>query len=130
MIKDKPTTVEEYIAFAPERAQGKLQELRDLLKGVVPDATEAIKWGYPVLEKERILFSYSAHKTHLNFMPTRSTLEPFKEELKDYTTGRDTIQFPYDEPLPKSLIKRIAEYRAKEVQEGSLWMHSSKSKKK
>lgn len=128
MVKDKPTTVDEYIAFAPEKAQGKLQELRDLLKEIAPNATEAIKWGSPVLEEERILFSFSAHKTHLNFMPTRSTLEPFKEELQDYKTGRDTIQLPYDKPLPKELIKRIAEYRAEEVQEGSLWMHQNKKK--
>lgn len=119
----KPTTVEQYIAAAPEQAQKKLQELRALLKEVAPNAKEAIKWGYPVLEDKRILFSYSAHKTHLNFMPTRTTLEPFKEDLKDLTTGRDTIQLPYDKPLPKALIKKIAGYRVKEVEAGSLWMH-------
>ena len=123
MPKDRPTTVDEYIATAPEQAQDKLRELRAILKAVAPKATEAIKWGYPVLEAKHILFSYSAHKTHLNFMPTRTTLEPFKDELKDFTTGRDTIQFPYDKPLPKALIKRIAKYRIQEVSEGSLWMH-------
>lgn len=128
MSKDKPTTVDEYIAAAPKQAQGKLQELRVLLEKVAPNATEAIKWGYPVLEEKRILFSYSAHKTHLNFMPTRSTLEPFKDQLKGYTIGRDTIQLPYDKPLPKALIEKLAQFRVKEVQDGSLWMHQNKKK--
>lgn len=126
MPKAKPKTVDGYIEAAPKQAQAMLRELRAILKSVAPKAKEAIKWGYPVLEAEHILFSYSAHKTHLNFMPTRTTLEPFKEDLKNLTTGRDTIQFPYDKPMPKALIKRIAKYRVKEVAQGSLWMHQDK----
>ena len=123
MSKDKPTTVEQYIVAAPEQAHQKLRELRAILKEAAPEATEAIKWGYPVFEDERILFSYSAHKTHLNFMPTRTTLENFKSELKNYKTGVDTIQFPYNERLPKTLIRKIAAFRARDVRENDArWM--------
>lgn len=119
----KTKTVDEYIEAAPEKAQKMLRELRALLKEVAPNATEAIKWGYPVMEEKRILFSIAAHKNYLTFMPTRSTVSVFEKELADYTTGKDTIQFPYDKPLPKALIKKIAEYRAKDVREnGALWM--------
>ena len=124
MSKMKVVSVSEYINAAPEVAQEKLHELRKILKEVAPKAKEAIKWGYPVLEEKRILFSYSAHKSHLNFMPTRSTLDHFTKELAEYTTGKDTIQFHYDKPLPIDLIKKIAAYRVKEVTEdGALWMH-------
>ncbi len=114
--------VDRYINDAPPEAQEKLHEIRAILREVVPQATEAVKWGNPVFMEKRILFSYSAYKTHLNFMPTRSTLEPFKKELEAHTTGRDTIQFPYDKPLPKELIRKIAAFRAKAVKEGALWM--------
>lgn len=127
MPNTKPKTVDEYIEAAPKEAQAKLREIRAILKEVAPAAKETIKWGYPVLEEERILFSFSAFKNHLNFMPTRSTLGQFEEELKDYKTGRDTIQFPYDKPLPKALIKKIAKFRIKEVHEGALWMHHDRS---
>ena len=123
MAKIKPTTVEEYINIAPKEAHEKLHELRSILKKVVPNATETLKWGSPVFEKKRILFAYTAFKSHLNFMPTRSTLDFFKEELATYTTGKDTIQFPYDKPLPKALIRKIATYRAKDVKENDArWM--------
>jgi uncharacterized protein YdhG (YjbR/CyaY superfamily) len=122
----KATTVEQYINLASKKAQKHLRKIRAILKKVAPKATEAIKWGYPVLEEKRILFSFSAHKTHINFMPTRSTVDEFKKELKAYKIGRDTIQFPYDKPLPEALIKKIAAYRVKEVREGSLWMHNKK----
>lgn len=104
----KPTTVSEYIEAAPKEAQEKLHEIRAVLKKVAPNATETLKWGSPVFEEGRILFSYSAHKSHLNFSPTGPAMEPFKEELTKYKTGKDTIHFPYDQPLPKALIRKIA----------------------
>lgn len=122
-MSSKPTTIDEYIATAPEQAREKLHELRALLREVAPNATEAIKWGQPVLEEKRILFSFSAYKDHLNFMPTRSGLAPFKKELAAYKTGRDTIQLPYDKPLPRELIRKIAERRRTDVLEhGATWM--------
>jgi len=120
----KATTVEEYIRNAPTPAQAMLGEIRALLKEAAPNAKEAIKWGYPVLEEGRILFSYSAHKDHLNFMPTGPAMEPFRADLAGYKTGQDTIQFLYDQPLPRDLIRKIAEYRLKEVREkGARWMY-------
>ena len=124
----KPTTVDQYIAAAPEEAQEKLREIRAILKKVAPDATEKIKWGYPVFEEKRSLFSYSAHKTHINFMPTGPVMKHFKEELAKFETGQDTIQFPYDKPLPKGLIRKIAAFRAKQVRENDArWMYEKDS---
>ncbi|HET6557007.1 MAG TPA: DUF1801 domain-containing protein [Prolixibacteraceae bacterium] len=123
MTNPKPTSVDEYIAAAPKQAQEKLHELRSILKEVAPNAKEAIKWGQPVMEEKRILFAYSAYKSHLNFMPTRSTVDAFKEELVNYTTGKDTIQLPYDQPLPVELIRKMATHRAWDVRENdSRWM--------
>ena len=119
----KPNTVADYIAAAPKEARPMLRELRAILKRVAPKATETLKWGSPALMEGRILFSYSAFKTHLNFFPTHSALAPFKKELAKYVTGKDTVQFPYGTPLPKALIRKIALYRAKDVREnGALWM--------
>jgi uncharacterized protein YdhG (YjbR/CyaY superfamily) len=120
----KPTTVDEYIEAASGEAQAKLREIRAILKKVAPKATETLKWGSPVFEEGRILFSYSAHASHLNFSPTGPAIEPFQEELKKFKTGKDTIQFPYDRPLPKTLIRRIAAYRAKQVRDSDArWMY-------
>ncbi|MFC0771937.1 iron chaperone [Terrimonas alba] len=123
MPTNKPTTVTGYINAAPKEAQKKLREMREILKKVAPNAKESLKWGSPVFEEKRILFAYTAFKSHLNFMPTHSAMEPFKEELAKYTTGKDTIQFHYDKPLPKLLIRKIAAFRAKEVREkDARWM--------
>lgn len=120
----KPQNVDEYISAAPEHAREKLHEIRSLLRSVAPGATEALKWGQPVFIEKRILFSYAAFKNHLTFMPTGPVLEYFREELSPFSTGKDTIQFPYDKPLPKALIKKIALFRYKDVMENDArWMY-------
>jgi uncharacterized protein YdhG (YjbR/CyaY superfamily) len=119
--------VTDYIASAPPAAQKNLRQLRALLRSVAPEAREAIKWRVPVMEEERILFSYSAHKSHINFMPTGASLGPFKAELAAYKTGKDTIQLPHDQAIPKALIRRIATHRLRLVrEEGALWMNRRK----
>jgi uncharacterized protein YdhG (YjbR/CyaY superfamily) len=124
MAKKRPTSVTEYLAAAPREAQKHLRETRALLKSVAPRATETLKWGSPVFEEGRILFSYSAHKAHLSFTPTGPALAPFKKELGKFKTAKDTIQFPYDQPIPKALIRKIATYRARQVREkDARWMY-------
>lgn len=123
MTNRKPKTIGAYIRAAPPEGQKQLRELYAILKSVAPEATEAIKWGSPVFEERRILFSFSAHKSHLNFMPTPSALEPFRKELARHATGKATLQIPYDKPIPKELIRKIAAYRAKDVRENDArWM--------
>jgi uncharacterized protein YdhG (YjbR/CyaY superfamily) len=120
----KPANVDEYIDMAPKGAREKLMEIRSILKMAAPGATEELKWGQPVLIGKRILFSYSAYKSHLNFMPTGPALKPFLKELEGFRTGKDTVQFPYDRPLPANLIRRIALYRMKDVEENDAkWMY-------
>jgi uncharacterized protein YdhG (YjbR/CyaY superfamily) len=123
MTNSKPTTIDEYIDAAPEKAREKLRELRALLKEVAPDAHEAMKWGNPVFEDKRILFAFAAYKDHLNFMPTPSALEPFRELLADFKIGGSSVQLPYDKPLPKALLRKIATFRVKDVKENDArWM--------
>ena len=124
MPTTKPTTVDEYIAAAPEAARPKLTELRSLLRSVAPKATEALKWGQPVFEQGTILFAYAAHRAHLNFVPTGPALAPFAAELNDFRRAKDSFQIPYDRPLPADLIRRIAAYRLEDVTErGAKWKY-------
>jgi uncharacterized protein YdhG (YjbR/CyaY superfamily) len=106
MAKARPTTIAEYKPAAPKGAQKALREMRAILKEAAPRATEGLKWG-----------------SHLSFMPTPSAMKPFKKELAKYETGKGSIQFAYDKPLPRALIRRIAARRVKELREKDIrWM--------
>ena len=99
-----------------------MRKLYALLKRVAPGATEAIKWGSPVFEDGRILFAFSAHKAPCNFAPTPDVLEAFRKELEKHKTTKYMLQIPYDEPVPETLIRKMARYRLRHMGEGdSFW---------
>jgi uncharacterized protein YdhG (YjbR/CyaY superfamily) len=119
----KNKSIDAYIASAPKQSQRHLRTLRSILKKAAPKATEGIKWRAPVFEESRILFAFYAYKDHLNFMPTPRALKRFATELKKFRTGKGSVSFPYDKPLPTGLIKKIAAYRVKDLRENdSRWM--------
>jgi uncharacterized protein YdhG (YjbR/CyaY superfamily) len=119
----KAKTITEYIAAAPKERQKKMREMRALLKKAAPGAIEAIKWGAPTFAYKRILFAYPAFKSHIGFMPTPPVMRAFKKDLAKYKTGKGSVQFPYDKPLPKALITKMAKLRVKEAKEKDVrWM--------
>jgi uncharacterized protein YdhG (YjbR/CyaY superfamily) len=121
--KAKARTIEQYIENAADQAQPLLRDLLECLRKAAPGASEAIKWNMPAMSYQRILFQFAAYKNHLGFYPTPAAIEAFKSRLGDFETGKASIRFPFDAPLPVSLITEIAEYRVREVRENDAkWM--------
>ena len=118
MKTKRPTTIAEYIRARPREAQPHLKKLYAILKSVAPEADEVIKWGNPFFVDPRFVFAFSAFKAHCSFAPTGAVLKKFSKELKDYKTTKMFLQLPYDEPLPEKLIRKIAEYRLRNMGDG------------
>ena len=110
MTKKRPTTVQEYIDGAPPEARPHLRTMYRILKSVAPERTEAIKWGVPVFWDRKMLFGFAAYKAHLSFGPAQAAIKRFSGELAEYGTGKGTIRFPYDRPIPEELVREIASY--------------------
>jgi uncharacterized protein YdhG (YjbR/CyaY superfamily) len=115
MASKRPTTIADYIRAAPREGQPHLRRLYAILKGVAPEAEEAIKWGTPFFVEPRFLFAFSAHKAHLSFAPTAAALEAFRKELEEHKTTKGTLPIPYNKPLPENLIRKIAEHSLRDV---------------
>jgi uncharacterized protein YdhG (YjbR/CyaY superfamily) len=41
-------------------------------------------------------------------------IQEFESELAAYQSGKGTLQFPVDKPLPKKLIAKIVKFRVEE----------------
>ena len=117
MASKRPTTIAEYIRNAPREGQPHLRRLHAILKSVAPEADEVIKWGMPFFVDPRFVFAFSAHKAHCNFAPTPTALKAFRKELKKHQTTKNYLQIPYNKPVPEDLIRKIAEFRLREVLE-------------
>jgi uncharacterized protein YdhG (YjbR/CyaY superfamily) len=117
----KARSVADYIAAAPKEIQAKLNQMRAIIKGVAPDATEFISYGMPVFKYEKPFIGFAAMKNHIGLYPmSGSFVVAHEKELAGYTTSKGAIQLPLDKPIPVSLIKRIVKLRIKETKEKSV----------
>lgn len=119
-------TIDDYISQFPADIQLKLQEIRKCIKKAAPDATEAIKYAMPTFILHENLVHFAAFQNHIGFYPTPSGIESFNKELAVYKSGKGSVQFPINEPIPFKLITKIVEYRIIEANE----KFSKKKKKK
>ncbi|HYF04034.1 MAG TPA: DUF1801 domain-containing protein [Patescibacteria group bacterium] len=109
-----PKSIDEYIAQQPVELQGKLEELRAVIRAAAPDAEEKISYGMPTFKLAGNLVFFAVFKNHIGFYPEPSGIEAFKAELSGYKGAKGTVQFPLDEPLPLELIGRITKFRVME----------------
>jgi uncharacterized protein YdhG (YjbR/CyaY superfamily) len=107
-------TMDEYIDSFPEDVQRILNELRQSIKEAAPQAEETINYQIPTFALNGNLVHFAAFEHHIGFYPTPSGMEAFKKELSQYKGAKGSVQFPIDQPMPLSLIRRIVEYRVKE----------------
>src|SRR3990167_2494762 len=107
--------VDEYIANFPEEIQKRLKEIRKTIKEEAPEAGEKISYGIPstILNGKYFIY-FAGYKNHISLYPVTPAMETSIKEIPEYRTGKGTLQFPIDKPLPVKLIKRIVKVRLKE----------------
>jgi uncharacterized protein YdhG (YjbR/CyaY superfamily) len=111
----KHETVDAYLAGVPPKERAILKQIRSSVRSVLPDAQEKISYGMPAFTYHGNLLYYAAAKNHLSLFPgSKSVIKKFARELKPFDATEGTIRFTVDNPLPQTLIKKIAKERAAE----------------
>jgi uncharacterized protein YdhG (YjbR/CyaY superfamily) len=115
MAKTDFKSAEEYISTFPADVQKILQTVRMTIRDAVPDAEEVISYQIPAFHYHGWIFYYSAYKSHfsLSCPPPFAVFEAFKKELSIYKMSKSTIQFPFEQPIPVTLIRDMSLYQAK-----------------
>ena len=108
------TDIKAYIADFPEEVQAILEQIRDTIQQAAPDAKEAIKYGMPTFVLNGNLVHFAAYKNHIGFYPAPSGIDTFIDELAPYRTGKGTLQFPIDKPIPFDIITKVVKFRVEE----------------
>lgn len=79
--------------------------------------------GPPCLSLGTILFVFSGHQKHANFVSTPSTLAAFRDQLTGYKTGKGSVKLPFGDPVPAAVLGRMIAYRIREYEkDGVKWM--------
>lgn len=109
------TSVVDYIHSFPKDVQDRLNELRNMIHEIAPEAIEQISYGIPAYKTfGKPLVYFAGFKHHIGLYSTPSGHAEFATELASYKQGKGSVQFPLNEPLPLDLISRIIRYRLNE----------------
>lgn len=106
--------VDAYLADFPTETKAKLNELRNLIRKLAPQAEETISYAIPTYKLNGPLVHFAGYKNHIGFYPGAGGIKEFSDELLAYKTSKGTVQFPIDVKLPKALITKIVKFRIKQ----------------
>jgi uncharacterized protein YdhG (YjbR/CyaY superfamily) len=110
---------DDYFTTVQEPARTTLEKLRSTIRAAVPDATETISYGMPTFKYVgKPLVALKASKDHcalhtMGYIPTE-----LESDLEKYETGKGTIRFPKDRPLPAALVRKIVKARIAQIESG------------
>lgn len=122
-----PKTIDEYIAGFPPEVQRIMEQVRATIRKAAPDATESISYRIPTFKLHgSYLVYFAGHTKHIGVYPAPVDAPALKKELAPYATGKGTVQFAMDKPIPTDVITKIVKYRAKE----NLERNAAKAKKR
>ena len=109
---DKPISIDQYISGFPKDRQVLLEQIRTTIKKAVPFAEETISYGMPAFKLNSVSVCFAAYKNHIGPSPMYG-MEKFRDEMEIYKGKgtKDTLQFPYDKPLPLELIARLVKHK-------------------
>ncbi len=109
--------IEAFLAQLPTEQRAALEQLRQQIRHVGPEAVETMSYGVPAFKyKGRPLVSYGAAKTHCSFfVQSPAAMEAHQELLAGYATSKGTVRFQPELPLPVHLVTTLVRARMAEV---------------
>ena len=113
--KSKTKTIDEYLAALSDDKRAALEKLRKTIRAAAPKAEECISYQLAAFRQNGMLVAFGATANHCAFyLMSSSTVEAYKDDLKDYDTSKGTIRFQADKPLPVALVRKLVKARIAE----------------
>jgi uncharacterized protein YdhG (YjbR/CyaY superfamily) len=115
MANPKATSIDEYISRFPSGTQKAMEQVRQAIHSASPGLEEGISYAIAGFRagKSYVIY-FAAYDKHIGLYPAPVNNEEFTEAFAAYKTGKGTVQFPLDQPMPVDLIKRITKFRVEE----------------
>jgi uncharacterized protein YdhG (YjbR/CyaY superfamily) len=111
---NEPKNIDEYIAGLPNEVGAILQKIRTTIAKAAPKAKVAIKYRLPTFVQNGNLVHFGAFQKHIGFYAMPTGHAKFQRELSAYESGKGSVQFPLDQPIPYTLIRKIVKFRVQE----------------
>jgi uncharacterized protein YdhG (YjbR/CyaY superfamily) len=109
--------IDSYLADVGEPKASTLQQLRQCVLDVIPDAEECISYGLPAFKVQgKAVAGFGAFKNHLSYLPhSGSVLPALAADLAGFESTKGSLHFPVDQPLPPELVSKLVTTRLREL---------------
>jgi uncharacterized protein YdhG (YjbR/CyaY superfamily) len=109
--------IDAYLAALEEPKRSTLEQLRETILEVVPDAEQGLAYGMPAFKvRGKTVAGFAAFQHHLSYMPhSGSVLAALGHDVADYETSKGALRFAIDSPLPKRLVRKMIYERLREL---------------
>ena len=113
MASTRVTSVDAYIAAKPRDVRVILEQVRRAIRKAVPRAEERLSYQIPAYTLDGVpVLYFVGWKAHYSLYPVNNAVvAAFKRELAPYERSKGSLRFPLSEPVPATLIERIARFR-------------------
>jgi uncharacterized protein YdhG (YjbR/CyaY superfamily) len=109
--------IDQYLRTLDEPKRATLEQLRDTIVAIEPDAEQCISYGMPAFKlHDKTIAGFAAFKKHLSYVPHSGSVIPrLGKETEGYKKTKGSLHFPVDKPLPKKLVKKLLDTRKAEA---------------
>jgi uncharacterized protein YdhG (YjbR/CyaY superfamily) len=106
----KPADVDAYLAAQSPEVRTALVKVRAAMRRALPTSVEAIKYGMPAyLVDGRAVASFAGWKSHYAlYFVSPALFEAIARQVPGHAASKGIIRFDLDEPVPKSVVRRLA----------------------
>jgi uncharacterized protein YdhG (YjbR/CyaY superfamily) len=109
-----------YLNSLDEPKRATLQQLRETILAVIPEAEEGLSYQVPAFRIHgQVVAGFAAFQNHLSYLPFSGSVFPeLKKELAAYPKSKGALRFPIEEPLPKGLVEKLINVRVSQLFRG------------
>ena len=108
-----------------------LQQLRETILSIVPQANETISYGMPAFEIDgKVIAGFEGFKKHCSYFPHSGSILEGIDGIPEWCeVSKGTLKFPIGKKLPKTLVRKLISVRRKQIIEKQKGSASVKTKK-
>lgn len=112
-------TVTAYIAAAPPATRRALKQMRAAIKAAAPGMTERISYRIPTFDLDgKYVLYIAAFRQHVSIYPvTAAMVAKYGDAIAPYRSGKGTLRFSLESPIPLPLIRQLARVRVQECRQ-------------
>lgn len=109
------TPIDDYLEGVPPKFRALLVNLRRTIRAAAPDAQEVLSYRMPAFRWNGALVYFAAFREHCSLFPGSATVRrQFAAEIRPFETGKGTLRFTPERPLPDRLVTGIVKARMAE----------------